>query len=180
MSYPESVEIDDTEYNINTDYKYALACFACINDGDISDTERVYGILGLLYKEEIPLEHSKKALELAIKYLQCGEEQKPRTSKADIDFEQDEHYIKSSFMSDYKIDLDSVELHWWKFCEYMQGLSSDCILNRIRDIRNYDVSTIKDAKQKAKINQAKRQVAIKEKVCEEDKKIYDDFYSQLK
>jgi aspartate-semialdehyde dehydrogenase len=36
-----------------------------------------------------------------------------------------------------------------------------CILNRVRNIRNYDVSKIDDAKERKKIEDAKKMVALK-------------------
>jgi len=48
--YPEVITINDIEYEINTGYEYAIACFNCINDVDLSDYERTYGVIGILYK----------------------------------------------------------------------------------------------------------------------------------
>jgi hypothetical protein len=79
---------------------------------------------------------------MAVKYLRCGKDEKGSSRNPDMDFEYDESFVKSSFMSDYKIDLDDAEMHWWKFCNLLQGLTDSCILNRVRDIRNYDLSTI--------------------------------------
>ncbi len=177
MSYPEAIEVNGVEYDINTDYTYALACFACINDADLGDIERAYGVIGILYKE--PPEDTQEALRLAIKYLQCGKEHAPSNKKADMDYTFDENYIKSSFMSDYKIDLDDTSMHWWKFNNLLQGLTDDCILNRVRDLRNYDVSTIKDTKSLQKIIDAQRDVALPDRVAQEQQDIIDDFFSQL-
>ena len=38
-----------------------------------------------------------------------------------------------------------------------------CVLNRIRNLRTYDISQIKDIKERTKIEEAKRQVALKKK-----------------
>jgi hypothetical protein len=172
MSYPEFIEIDGEEYEINTDYRYALACFNCINDNELSDVERAYGIIGIIYKEEPA--NAQEAIRLAIKYLQCGKESK-RQHKPDMDFEYDESYIKSSFMSDYKIDLDDISMHWWKFCELLQGLTDNCVLNRVRDLRNYDLSTVKDSKTRNKIMEAQADIALPERLSHEEQNIIDEF-----
>ena len=54
----------------------------------------------------------------------------------------------------------------------MNGLSNSelgscCILNRIRNLRNYDVSEIKDEKLKNKIIKAKKDVELKRNKKEE-------------
>ena len=57
-----------------------------------------------------------------------------------MDFIEDMPYIEASFMSDYKIDLTTCQMHWWKFFKLLEGLSNSemgncCILNRIRNIK---------------------------------------------
>lgn len=176
-NYPELITVDNKDYEINADFRYALACFKCINDPEISDTERGYGVIGILYKEEPP--NLQEALHMAVKYLQCGKEPQPEDHQPDMSFDYDENYIKSSFMSDYRIDLDDTHMHWWKFCNLLQGLTDDCILNRVRDIRNYDISSVKDVKSREKVIRAKRNVALPNNISEEEESILDDFYSQI-
>jgi len=178
MKYPELITIDGADYEINTGYEYALACFRCINDPDITATERSLGVIGILYKEK-PV-NLDEAMEMAIQYLQCGKENNDPDRKPDMSFEHDENYIRSSFMTDYKIDLDETDMHWWKFCNLLQGLTDNCILNRVRDIRNYDLSTVKDTATRHKILKAQRELALPDSMDPEDQDILDEFYSQLK
>lgn len=175
--YPDRIAVDGTDYEINTDYRYALACFECISDAELSDYERAYGVLGILYKT-VP-ENEGAALRMAVKYLRCGKEEDGPRGKPDMDFESDMHYIRSSFRSDYAIDLNHVKMHWFEFCELLQGLSDDSILNRVRDIRNYDLSTVKDSKTRQKIIRAKQEVALPERLTREEQDIVDEFFQQL-
>ena len=177
--YPEVIEIAGVEYEINTDYRFALACFACINDPDISAYERALGIIGLLYKDEPP--DAQEALKLALKYLRCGtDEEDTGDKKPDMDFECDMNYIRSSFRSDFNIDLIRTDMHWFEFCELLQGLTDDCILNRVREIRNRDISEIKDIKSRQKVIKAQQEVQLPERLNKKSKDIIDNFYSQLK
>lgn len=176
--YPELITVNGVDYEINTNYRYALACFECINDMEISDIERAWGIIGILYKDEP--DDTEEALRLAVKYLECGKERKPSTEKQDMDYEYDMHYIRASFRSDYSIDLNRVEMHWWEFCELTQGLSDECALNRIRDLRNYDLSKVKDSKTRAKIIKAQEEVALPERLNQQEQNIIDDFFDNLK
>lgn len=180
MIFPEALVVNGIEYEVNTGYKDALACIACINDPELGEIERAYGVLELLYKEPPPEAEAHEALRLALKYLRCGDKFKPSDQKSDMDFEYDMHYIRSSFRSDYGIDLARSEMHWWGFCELLQGLTDHCILNRIRDLRNYDLSSIKDAKARSKLAKAQRDVALPVKFSQEDQDILDAFYAQLK
>lgn len=173
--YPDSVSVDGVEYQINTGFRDALACLEAINDADMSEVERAWAVIGILYKQEP--EDLQEALRMAVKYLQCGREEKARYREPDMDFEYDMPYIKSSFMSDYRIDLDFAEIHWWKFCNLLQGLTDDCVLNRVRDIRNYDLSTVQDDTLRQKIIDAKEDFALPQRMAPEEQRIIDEFES---
>ena len=179
MSYPEALLVGEKEYKINTGYEYALACIACINDPDLGEAERAYGVLEILF-EEAP-EDSVEAVRMAVKFLQRGKETQGQDGpEPDMDYEYDMHYIRSSFRSDYGIDLNqNAGMHWWEFVELLQGLTDKCILNRVRDLRTYDLSSIKDPKTRSKIIQAQRDVALPKKLTQEDQNALDAFYAQL-
>lgn len=168
MDYPEYVEIDGKQYKINTDFRIAIRCNEVAEDETIGDFERSLAIIYLLFGEEgiNSQEHYEKLLELAQKYLLCGKEKENSNEKPDMDFIEDYPYIKTSFRSDYGIKLDEEKIHWWEFMELMNGLSNSelgncCILNRIRNLRNYDTKDIKDKKTKDKINEAKKKFELK-------------------
>lgn len=172
MNYPIKVRIEDIEYPINTDFRTAIECNTIAMDRDIGDYERALAIIYKLFGEKglEDKENHCKLLELAQKYLTCGKElnQEVKEEEIDMDFVQDMDYIEASFMSDYNIDLSNTEMHWWKFYNLMNGLSNSemgncCVLNRIRNLRNYDTSQIKDIKERTKIEKAKQQVALKKK-----------------
>ena len=169
--YPKYVEVEGKRYKINTDFRVALECNRIAEDSTIGGLERSLAIIYTLFGDEginTP-DHYGKLLELAKMYLLCGEEYKEEANaKPDMDFEQDYSYISTSFMSDYQIDLDTCEMHWWKFMDLMNGLSNSelgdcCILNRIRNLRNYDTKNIKDKNERQRIEKAKQQVALKKK-----------------
>lgn len=161
--YPEYAEINGKEYKIDTDFNTALRCFEIIDDKTINDYERALAIIYLLF-DFVPEndEDIKIFLEKAKTFLQCGKDIKTqRSQKKDMDFEQDRGLINSSFMSDYHIDLSKEKLHFWQFIELIEGLTENSALNRVRELRNYDLSEIKDAKQKDKIKKAQKDVALK-------------------
>lgn len=190
MKYPEYVEVEGKRYKINTDFRYAIECNRIATDNNIGDFERVLAILYTLFGEEgmnVP-EHYEKLLELAQKYLTCGKELEIDNEEPDMDYIQDMDYIEASFMSDYHIDLANEEMHWWKFNNLMNGLSNSdlgdcCILNRIRNLRNYDLKDVKDAKERNKIKKAKEQVALhkkpKKEATEEQLKSAEEFIKAL-
>lgn len=169
MNYPEYVKVGDKLYKINTDFRNAIKCNEIAQDETIGDYERALGVIYVLFGEEginAPDDY-EKLLERAKKYLSCGKEIDVKDeSEPDMDYVEDMDYIEASFMSDYHIDLSNIQMHWWKFSKLIDGLSNSemgncCVLNRIRNLRNYDVKDIKDAKEREKILKAKERVALK-------------------
>lgn len=165
--YPKYAQIEDRTYEINTDFRVAIKCNEVAQDESISDYERALAIIYLLFGEKGLKSNDKdKLLEKAKIYLLCGKEIELTNEEPDMDYVEDYAYIKTSFRSDYGIKLDDEKIHWWEFNELMNGLSNSelgdcCILNRIRNLRNYNTKEIKDRKEREKIEKAKQQVALK-------------------
>ena len=170
MDYPKFVEIDDKKYKINTDFRVALKCSEIAEDESIHDTERALAIIYLLFGDEglENSEHYNDLLKMARKYLSCGKEIEESDKEPDMDFNEDWDYIEASFMSDYSISLENIEMHWWKFFKLLNGLSNSelgncCVLNRVRNLRNYDINEIKYKKLKDQMIEAKKSVALHKK-----------------
>ena len=164
-NYPEYIEIDGIKYKIDTDYKTALRCFEIIEDENIDDYERSLAVVYLLLGD-IP-KKTDKALELLKKYLSCGEKIRENNERPDMDLLFDQKYIIASFMSDYNIDLSKSSMHWWQYMTLIKGLTGNCILNRVREIRTMDLKPYK-GKAKAELEKAKRELALPVKHSRED------------
>lgn len=187
MSNPEYAKVGEKLYKINTDFKVALKCEQVALDDKIDDTERALAIIYLLYGNDgidNPSDY-EELLKKATVYLSCGKEQTRDRETPDMDFEQDEAYIKASFYTDYNIpDIYNTNMHWYDFIALMNGLKEDCVLNRVREIRNYDTSQIKDPKTLTQILKQKESVALKRKeheveMTEEQKRSYEKFMEQM-
>lgn len=185
MNYPKYVEVNNKKYKINTDFRIAIECDRIGRDVTIGDFERALAIIYLLFGEEAlnDTDNLVKLLELAQQYLSCGKEIEDNNKKPDMDFIQDMDYIEASFMSDFHIDLENTEMHWWKFIKLINGLSNSelgncCVLNNVRNLRNMDVSKIKDEKERQKIIKAQNEVALIEnekQLTEEELKSIEEF-----
>lgn len=170
MNNPEYAKIGDKKYKINTDFRVALECNKIAEDKNISDTERALAIIYKLFGDDglDDYENHNELLKLAVKYLSMGKEITKSEEEPDMDFEQDMDYIETSFMSDYGIDLGNEEMHWWKFYNLINGLSNSeigncCVLNRVRNLRRFDASKIKDSKERQRIIEAQKSVALRKK-----------------
>ena len=166
--YPEYVEVEGKQYKINTDFRYAIECNRIAEDKTIGDYERTLGIICTVFgpKGLDNREHYEKLLSWIKNWLSCGKEIEDNDEEPDMDYIEDYDYIVTSFQSDYGINLDETEMDWKRFYNLLNGLSNSelgncCVLNRIRKLRNYDISDIKDLKERERIIKAKEHVALK-------------------
>lgn len=181
INYPTKAQIEDRIYPINTDFKVALECEKIVKDNSISNEEKSLAIIYKLFGDKglnNPNDWEKLS-KIAVKFLSCRNEIETKNNKEpDMNFIQDEKYIKASFMSDYNIDLSKISLHWWDFFNLLNGLTEECILSRVRFIRNYDISQIKDSKEKQRWQEQKELVALektKKELSKEEKENVEMF-----
>lgn len=169
MNNPEFIQINGKKYKINTDFRVALECNKIAEDKNINDYERSMAIIYKLFGDEglNDYENYDKLLKFAQYYLLCGNKKEENNKKPDIDFEQDYNLIWASIMSDFNgLDIDKAEIHWWKFSDLLNGLSNSelgncCVLNNVRNIRNKDLSQIKDEKERQRVYELQQKWAIK-------------------
>lgn len=180
LNKPEYVKLDNGKLlKINTDFRVAIECDNIARNKNIGNFERALAIVYKLFGEEgLSYENQNRLVELSIKYITLGKEQKAvKTNSRDnfqLDFNKCRGLISSSFKFDYKYDPYELEyLHWYDFYNDLENLSTSefgncCILNRIVSLLNYDTSKIKDGKEKQKLVDAKKE--LKKKYCIEEEK----------
>lgn len=181
--YPSQAEINGRLYDLNTDWKTAITCLDIIKDvkNEYTDVERALLVIGLLFKDwkNMPENDYGKAIEVVKKYLQCGKQNDKNSNEIDMDYIFDLEAIKSSFLADYRLDLNNNEnMHWYDFYNKCNGLSEKCVLNRIRDIRTFDTSKLKDEKQKSKIEEMKEYFALPKALTPEERE-YQRKYNEI-
>lgn len=182
-SYPEYIEVNSKKYKINTDFRLALKCDEVFRDDSIGDYEKVLAIIYILLGDEALKDHEnhERIFNLLIKYLRCGKDltEDLDNEEPSMDFKQDVGYIKASFMTDYNgMNLDNIQLHWWFFYDLLQGLKEDCILNRVRSIREESLSD-KKGKEREKWEKLKKQVELKHEKTQKEKELDEYWKSQF-
>ena len=182
MNNPEFIIVNGKKVKINTDFRIALECQRIAQDDEIDDYERACGIIYKLFGSEAlnDDDHLKEYFDKAIKYLNCGKESGTIASNEEptFDYEQDWGFVKASFMSDYKIDLDKEKMHWWTFFDLLNGLTEHSILNRVRQIRGESLSG-KKGKELEQWIKAKKSVELKRKKTQHEKELDKWWEEQL-
>lgn len=185
MNNPEYAMINGKKYKINTDYRVGIKCNEIATDDSITDYERGMAIIYTLYGDEglKNRDDYEELLKKGIKFLSCGEELQQGNEKPNMDLQQDYRFIQASFRTDYGINLDNENMHWYDFISCLNGLTDKCILSRIRELRDMDISKIKDAKEQRKISEMQQKFALKKrnikKFTEEENENIDNFYKAM-
>ena len=152
---PTTVNIDNKEYEINSDFRTSILFELLMQDGIIDEDDKILMALQLYYPD-IP-ENIKEAIEQMLQFYRCGKD--VSSSKGNgkskgvtqiYSFEYDDDYIYSAFLDQYGVDLQDIEyLHWWKFKAMFKSLKDDNMIVKIMGYRSMDLSKVKDKEQKA-------------------------------
>lgn len=167
MNCIKKIQIGDTIYDADVSFRNIIRCNEIAIDKSITDFERQMAMIYIVFGEKgLKIEENYvKLIDWLLDYSLDGKELE-KVDKPDMDYTEDMDYIEASFMSDYNIDLDVTDMDWHKFNKLINGLSTSnegncCVLNRIRNIRNIDLSKIKDDKERHRIKEVQDKVALK-------------------
>lgn len=120
---PSAVSIGRNRYQLETDYRAAVAFELLVDEG----VENVGELMRPFYPHGFP-DNVEEAVEAALWFYRCGEElpkEQPKKKPRSYSFEMDADTIYADFWRYYNIDLSSEALHWWAFRALLAGLPDD-------------------------------------------------------
>ncbi|NCE65404.1 hypothetical protein D1159_12655 [Pseudoflavonifractor sp. 524-17] len=151
------------DYNgwlIRTDYRIGVQIQMCISDLELTDSEKTWTALHLLYGNGIP--DFQTALDGLSWFLACGN---PTPSKEEDEnepllysFEHDAARIVSGFRKTFGIDISRTRIHWFEFAA-MIGDLKDTAFTSVIDVRSMDASEV-DQKHRAEFIRLKKRFAL--------------------
>lgn len=166
--FPQSVEIDGTQYPIRYDFRIGMK-FEEIRDSNLNDEDKLTEMLKLYYPK-IPSD-IKVAIDKMLWFYRCGQEEIEEDSKRRYRrkasqepaycFSQDAPYIHAAFMEQYRIDLSEAKMHWWEFMALFESLGEDTKMSKIMYYRKVSTSGLSKDK-RAFINEMKKLYRIKD------------------
>lgn len=168
-SVPDSLKINGTEYKINTDFRVWIKFEMLLSD-DSDEADRVlYDIKKMIFKNKIPpTRFDEETTDQILWFYRCGKEpQKSSEKSKDIfSYEYDDGYICSAYMEQYHIDLNDINLHWWKFHAYMLSLSDDTEFVKIMGYRAIEINSKMSSEQRNFYQKMKKhfQLPVKKEV----------------
>ena len=150
---PTTVEIDGRDIPIQTDFRTAILFEMLVQDKTISKEEKAAYALQLWFSEGIP-DNLDEATDKMLWFYTCGKTesveqaankaQKTSIDKRIYDFDIDAELIYAGFLTQYGIDLQDEDMHWWKFSAMFAGLEESREISRIMQYRAIDLGTIKN------------------------------------
>ena len=156
-------------YKLNTDFRVGVQMVQATEDKDLSDYEKLQVMVMLLFTDEHPnTEESTECIEWFLNEWNHDHHQKGGVKS--MDFDVDQGRIYSAFLSQYHIDLNNTNMHFWKFMYLLSNLE-ECAFTRVVEIRTKKIDAKMSKEEKILYSNAKKTYAIE---SEEDKQAEDD------
>ena len=138
-SLPTSVEVNGTEYTIQSDYRAVLDILTALSDGDLDEQDKAEAALTIFYPEfsSMPASDYQEALNQCFRFIDHGQGAKTQGKQpAVMSWEQDFDMIISPVNRIAGCEVRSLPyLHWWSFLSYYMDIG-DCLFAQVVAIRD--------------------------------------------
>lgn len=138
-SLPTSVEVNGTEYTIQSDYRAVLDILTALSDGDLDEQDKAEAALTIFYPEfsSMPASDYQEALNQCFRFIDHGQGAKTQGKQpAVMSWEQDFDMIISPVNRIADCEVRSLPyLHWWSFLSYYMEIG-DCLFAQVVAIRD--------------------------------------------
>lgn len=134
---PKTLEVNGTEYPIETDYRAVLTILTALSDPELQDDEKVFVALHNLYPDffSIPMSDYMEATKQCFWFINGGDKESSKRSIKLLDWEQDFKFIVAPINRIAGCEVRELPyLHWWSFLGYYYEIG-DCIFATIVRIR---------------------------------------------
>ena len=180
---PTSFSIDGKKYEFNYDFRTSILFCLLMQDTELTEEQKI--LQGLqLYYPVIPSnieEAYKKILYFYSRGKEIEDNKKvkqgkrifKRNNNRAYDFEIDADLIFSAFMTQYNINLNRDNLHWWEFMSLFNSLKDDTEIVKIMNYRTIDVNTIEDKKERKMYKQLQDYYSLENTITTEEKQLLE-------
>lgn len=186
---PETVKIDGKEIPINWDFRTSIKFQDVILDKKLTEDEKLIKGLELYYPtREEDIYNIEEAFEEMLWFYSAGEvdpgdEEEggimPKGSgKQAFSYKYDAPYIYAAFLDQYGIDLQEVDMHWWKFKALFDSFRDDLVISQIIKYRTVSTSGM-DKETASFYRKMKKIYALPKEISREEKKELDELNKAL-
>lgn len=152
-------------YPINSDFRIGIQMFQAVSDNELSDMEKMSKACELLfdvdgiteYPDMITMQEGVQWF-LSDWYTDNPVKEKEE-SKKDMDYDIDQWRIFSAFLTQFGINLNEVDMHFWVFMGLLSTLN-ECALTKTIDLRRMKIDPKMKPSDKKELKRAKEQYAL--------------------
>lgn len=184
---PETVEVNGQEVGVNSDFRVFILFEQILRDYELDKEAKIKKCLSLFYKdnpsnlvEAVQQMFNFYSMSFMNDFHSAKKGKGSKKNKNLYDWDLDQGYIYSAFLTQYRIDLQEIDyLHWWKFRFLFMSLDEDNKISKIIGYRDVDTSKIKDKEEKKHYEKLKKEFAIPERISIEEIKNMNDLENIL-
>lgn len=166
-------------YELDFDFRIGIQVQLAQDDPELTEREKLSVINNLIFEENIP-ETAEEIQECISFYLNGWNHDNPSSHKENkriMDYDIDQWRIFAAFYSQYNINLNTADLHYWAFMGLLSSLN-ECSYTRVIDIRTRNIDKDMDKKAKKALIEAKEVYEIRQiKTAEEA--LFEDYIDDL-
>ncbi len=145
----EDMPEDYEGYRIDSSFQTGILISMCMSDDELNEQEQLVIAVNLLFEDEIPpmdIAISGIAWFMSANNYDNYEGIKPSSVKL-MDYNVDQWRIYSAFRSQYHIDLNTADMHWFIFRGLLDNLS-ECSFTDVIQLRQKKIPSYLSAKEK--------------------------------
>ncbi len=176
-------------YPINSDFRIGVQMFQALSDNGLTDMEKISISCALLFDVENAAEYPDMAtMQEGVQWFLSGwytdnpikskEEQ-----KKDVDYDVDQWRIFSAFLTQFGINLNTVDMHFWVFMGLLSTLE-ECAFTRVVDIRTKKIDPKMKPSDKKMLKEVKERYALENvedtQMSAQERAEYDAFMKYAK
>lgn len=174
VPFPTQLQIDGVNCPIHSDFRTVLRCYETLGDKKELSRDEMMEVLSMFYVRQRC--YTEDHIDKMFWFFSCGREKEKKVfprkiaginNKQSFDFVEDAELIYAGFMQQYGIDLQTEEMHWWKFMILLENLGSDTKLQRVMEYRTIDTKNKDLSKKEREFYSAmQRYFALERKIPE--------------
>lgn len=169
-------------YPIDSDFRIGIQISQCLEDKSLSKLERKLTAINLLFPDEDKrpeLEEANSGLKWFLNEF-SHDKHKSTGGSNPISFDNDQWRIYAAFFNQYRIDLNTIDMHWFTFMGLLSNLC-ECSFNGVVDIRQKKLTSKMSKEEKEAYNKAKEvySLAEEEPISDEQKEVEAEAVAQF-
>ncbi len=152
-------------YSINSDFRIGVQMFQALSDNGLTDMEKISISCALLFDVENAAEYPDMAtMQEGVQWFLSGwytdnPIKSKEEKKKDVDYDVDQWRIFSAFLTQFGINLNTVDMHFWVFMGLLSTLE-ECAFTRIVDIRTKKIDPKMKPSDKKALKEVKERYAL--------------------